>query len=234
MEGEKGDSPHLPGPTFGRCPPSGFAQMGTVPFFPWTGALWLVLLAMAQAGCCQDGQKPCNDITPGAIPQPNGTYACQWIHGQMARADQDNFVIYQYEWSADATQAEATKLTPFGQEHLARIALGLCQVPFPVVIEPSSDQRVDESRRLAVLEALAYNRVPIMPDRVILGRPEAEGLYGQEAPGVARGMLGTSSGGQGTGATGGGATGSNLGGVSTSGGAGLGVGIGVGVGSNLY
>jgi uncharacterized membrane protein YfcA len=32
---EKGDSPHLPRPTFGRCPPSGCsAQMGTVPFFP--------------------------------------------------------------------------------------------------------------------------------------------------------------------------------------------------------
>ena len=31
----KGDSPHLPGPTSGRCPPEGcFAQMGTVPFFP--------------------------------------------------------------------------------------------------------------------------------------------------------------------------------------------------------
>ena len=31
--GEKGDSPHLPGPTFGRCPPEGcFAPMGTVPF----------------------------------------------------------------------------------------------------------------------------------------------------------------------------------------------------------
>jgi cytidylate kinase len=31
---ENGDSPHLPRPTSGRCPPSGcFAQMGTVPFF---------------------------------------------------------------------------------------------------------------------------------------------------------------------------------------------------------
>ena len=82
----------------------------------------------------------CNDIAPGAIPQPNGTYACQWTHAEKARADQDNFVIYQYEWSADGT-----KLTPSGQGHVAQIAQGLCQVPFPVVIEPSSDRRVDES-----------------------------------------------------------------------------------------
>ena len=31
---EEGDSPHLPGPTYGRCPPEGcFAPMGAVPFF---------------------------------------------------------------------------------------------------------------------------------------------------------------------------------------------------------
>ena len=97
-----------------------------------------------------DRPGSCNDITPGAIPQPNGTYTCQWIHGETARANQDNFVIYQYEWDADGM-----RLTPFGQEHLARIAQGLSQVPFPVVIEPSCDPRVNESRRMAVLEALA-------------------------------------------------------------------------------
>ena len=69
-------------------------------------------------------RKSCDDIPPGAIPQPNGTYACQWIHAETARADQDNFVIYQYEWSADGT-----KLTPFGQEHVARIAKGCRKCP---------------------------------------------------------------------------------------------------------
>ena len=63
------------------------------------------------------GCHTCNDITPGAIPQPNGTYACQWIHAEKARAAQDKFVIYQYEWSADVT-----KLTPSGQGHVAQIA----------------------------------------------------------------------------------------------------------------
>ena len=137
-----------------------------------------------------------------------------------ARADQDNFVIYQYEWSADVT-----KLTPSGQGHVAQIAQGLCQVPFPVVIEPSSDRRVDESRRMAVLEALASSGNPVTPDRVILGRPEAEGLYGQEAPGIARGMFGTQTGGQstgvgtlGAGATLGGTQGGMIGGAGISGG----------------
>ena len=71
-------------------------------------------MVAAVSGC-----HTCNDIAPGAIPQPNGTYACQWVHAEKARADQDKFVIYQYEWSADAT-----KLTPSGQEHVAQIAQG--------------------------------------------------------------------------------------------------------------
>ena len=172
--------------------------------------IFLVPFAVAVVSGCHT----CNNITPGAIPQPNGTYACQWVHAERARAAQDNFVIYHYEWSADVT-----KLTPSGQGHVAQIAQAMCQVPFPVVIEPSSDRRLDDLRRMAVLEALASSGNPVPPDRVILGRPEAEGLYGQEAPGVARGMLSTQTGGQntgvgtpGTGATLGGTQGSMYGG----------------------
>ena len=131
---------------------------------PWTSALWSVLLALAISGC-QSGHKACEDIPPGAIPQPNGTYLCQWNHAEMARADRDNFVIYQYEWSADPT-----KLTQFGQDHLVRIAQGLPQVCFPVLIERSPDQHLDELRRMAVLEALANCHVPIVPERVVIGR----------------------------------------------------------------
>ncbi|MGO8746610.1 MAG: hypothetical protein ACLQNE_11535 [Thermoguttaceae bacterium] len=186
----------------------------------------LGLFAVAAVAGCHT-----NDIVPGAIPQPNGTYACQWMHAEMARADQDKFVIYQYEWSADVA-----KLTPFGQRHVAQIVQRLCQVPCPVVIEPSSDQRVDESRRMAVLEALASHGAPVASDRVILGRPEAEGLYGLEATGVATRMLSNRGGGQGAGggALGGGAAmGGTQGGMSGSaiGGAGTSGGIGGGAGS---
>jgi uncharacterized membrane protein YgcG len=193
---------------------------------PWTSALSSILLALAVSGC-QSGHKACEDIPPGAIPQPNGAYLCQWNHAEIARADRDNFVIYQYEWSADGT-----KLTQFGQEHMKRIAQGLPQVCFPVVIEPSSDQNLNEIHRMAVLEALANCHASIVPERVVLGRSEAEGLYGQEALGVERGMLGNQAGGgQGagmtgggaTGSTGGGATGSFGGGASSSGGAGIGI-----------
>ena len=112
-------------------------------------------------------------------------------------------MIYQYEWSADGT-----KLTPRGEEHIACLAKRLPSVTFPVVVEQTSDENLNQSRRAAVLNALAACHAPIDPNRVICGRSEAEGLYSQEAAGIARQWLGGtgggSSGGQAAGTLGGG------------------------------
>jgi hypothetical protein len=135
-----------------------------------------------------------NDIVPGAIPEPNGTYACQWIQAQKARAEQDDFVIYEYEWSYDGIT-----LTPNGQKHVVRIAQQIQQSPWLIVIEPTADDQVNLARKAAVLDALAKSGVAIAADRVILGHPEAEGLYGQEALGITARMLRTGVRGQGLG-----------------------------------
>ena len=186
-----------------------------------SGAIWLLLMVAAFVPGCHNGKecKSCNDITPGAIPQPNGTYACQWIHAEMARADKDEFVIYQYEWAADGT-----KLTSTGESHVAGIAQRLPEVPFPIVIEPSPDQRVNESRRLAVLKSLADCHVQVGRDRVVLERSEAEGLYGDEAVGTSSKMLGGRNGRQGTVGT---STSLSVGGTTASSSSGSSIGIGI-------
>jgi len=199
-------------------------QFSTRKYVP--GGICLILfLVMAVFGCRNNQPcRSCNDIVPGAIPQPNGTYACQWVHAERARAAQDSFVIYHYEWSADPT-----KLTPSGQEHLAKIANGLCQKPFPIVIEPSADRRLDELRKATVLETLVNGGCPVNPDRVIFSKPEAEGLYGLEAPAVARRMLSSQSSGMGMGssAVGQGAFGGSQGNFGMSSGVGAGIGGGI-------
>lgn len=165
---------------------------------PSTGAYWLLLLATAvYAGCnfCEPHRSCCNDIPPGAIPQPSGTYACQWVHAEMGRADQENFVIYQYEWSADGVT-----LTPYGHEHVGYIAKRFCQAAMPVVIEPSPEARVNEARKREVITCLANCGVQPNSEGVVLCRSEAEGLYGQEAPGIADAMLNSRRGGLGVGA----------------------------------
>jgi hypothetical protein len=174
-------------------------------------ASWLALLAVA-AGCHSD-PSTCNDIPAGAIPQPCGTYVCKWNHAETARADQVNFVIYLYEWSADPA-----KLTPHGQDHLDCLSARLVQAACPVVIETSHDEKLDAARREEIVKALAGKNVLMAAERVVVGQSEAEGLYGQEAPGIAAGMFGGQPGGGGAGATGGGATGSIGGGGATGGG----------------
>jgi hypothetical protein len=160
----------------------------------WAHALLcgILLALVVTSGCCNPfgkEHKSCNDITPGAIPQPNGTHACQWIHAQTARADQDKFVIYQYEWAADGVS-----LTQYGQDHVMQIARGLPQVSCSVVIEPVANPQVNDARRQTVFEALVNSGCQVGADRIVFGRSEAEGLYGKEAPGISSSMLGTQSG----------------------------------------
>ena len=105
---EKGDSPHLPRPTFGRCPPGGghharmvVAQMGTVPFFR-SGIRYLALAAVLAATLLvgipptaaeQSGQQVwlvsthraprCGDLERGSARiqywQLDPSAECQWL-----------------------------------------------------------------------------------------------------------------------------------------------------------
>jgi hypothetical protein len=159
-----------------------------------------------------------------AIPAPPGTYVCQWTAAEATRAEADKFVFYQYEWERDKAQ-----LGPFGQRHAAQVAERLPCVPYPVVIEPSDDGKLDESRRLAILQALACEGKSVPLERIVVGHGEAEPLYAQEAPAIYRGMFSNQTGGGAMGGFGGG-VGTSVGGMGGGmGGGGIGAG-GMGVG----
>ena len=142
---------------------------------------------------CHFGEH-CKDIPPGAIPQPVGTYVCQWQHEQMNRAEADDFVIYHYEWLRETNQ-----FSPFGGQHVVRIAKRLPYEPFSVVIEPSHDSGLDQARVSAVVELLAEQGLPDAHQRVKVGTPIGEGLYGQEAPNATSTLFGNQRGGRGGG-----------------------------------
>lgn len=147
---------------------------------------WLSLLAAGSLFCgwcagCKQGPGPlcpdkCADIPSGAMPRPAGTYVCQWQHAQMDRAEKEEFVIHQYEWF----QGGRT-LGPDGRRHLATMTLRLAHEPYPVVISASDDPDKDEMRRQTIVEALAMDGVSDADQRVLIAKPEAEGLYGPEA-----------------------------------------------------
>src|SRR6266849_1544325 len=181
----------------------------------------LALAATAQGGDKNDRWycvNNCANIPTGAQPAPPGTYINKFIEIQAGIAEADDFVLYKHMWFKAGTE-----LGPLGRYQLDLISRRLARVPFPVVVETSMNDGLDQQRREIIVSLLAA-RGFTDPSRVVVAFPQAEGLYGDEAPRIYNQLLfGGGIGGQGGR---GGITGGTLGG----GIGGLG-GIGGGLGS---
>lgn len=191
--------------------------------------LLIVTIAAVLPGCasirgifCQD---PCADIPKGALPAALGTATCQWQNLQSLRAEQDYFVIYGNEWLC-APDEDGARLGPFGRRHLEELAARIAYEPFTIVIAKSADAGLDTARRAAVVAFLMNCGVADAEHLVVIGRGEANGLYGVEAPAISQRFLSTGISGAGGG---GGQTGGAFGGR----GIGLGLGIGRGIGGGF-
>ncbi|MCI0681332.1 MAG: hypothetical protein L0Y71_04440 [Gemmataceae bacterium] len=188
-------------------------------------ARWLGAAALsALVGChsCDPAFGPaCADIPPGAIPQPLGTYACQWQTAQAERAELDDFVVYMNEWAE-----RSALLGPCGRAHLSAIARRLDSIPAQVMVQQSADPELDLARLATVIEFLAQLGVGDAGSRVIIGTPEAEGLYGFEAPRAVRGYTRGIGPGGGAATTGFGGAGSGMSGTTGSGFGGGGLNVG--------
>lgn len=132
------------------------------------------------SGCASTVEKctfdPCPDFPPGAMPPKTGTHVRQIMDMQSMKAEADDFVIYKNEWFMGGVD-----LGPYGKYHLQQIAQRLPSVPFPVVIQTTTDPRLNELRRLEVVKALSLAGLGDVEQRVVVGFPEGEGLYGDEA-----------------------------------------------------
>lgn len=156
-----------------------------------------LLMAAIVTGCQHDGNlvgaHRCADIPPGAVPAEQGTYVCQWQKWQHARAEQNYFVIYDNEWRFGANE-DGTRLGPFGERHLEDLTARLDYQPYSIVIDKTEDNELDQSRWMYVVNYLEQQGVADPQARVLIGRGDAEGLYGLEAPGIGSGFLGYGSG----------------------------------------
>jgi hypothetical protein len=146
------------------------------------GCLLAVSLALPAVALADgDGSRwyqinNCATIPKGAQPAPLGTYINKFIEIQSGIAEQDDFVLYKHMW-----YKAGTELGPLGRYQLDLISRRLATVPFPVVIETSKNDSIDEQRRdiiVSLLAARGFND----PSRVIVAYPTAEGLFGDEAP----------------------------------------------------
>jgi uncharacterized membrane protein YgcG len=126
----------------------------------------------------------CATIVPGSLPAPNGSFVRQFQLVQTNKAEMDDFVIYAHEWYMSGKD-----LGPYGEYHVVQIAQRMPFVPYPVLIEVSLSAELNECRRRLVIERLASFGVTDAANRVVLGRPEAEGLNGPESFRVYQGLL---------------------------------------------
>ena len=146
----------------------------------------IVIPLLLIVGCRSDGHSgadKCADIPPGAIPRPAGTYACQWQHAQIDRANQENYVIYENEWYQGGRE-----LGPTGQVQVGDLAHHLDETPCKVFIVPHFDvdhnswnNDLNKQRVEYVVGLLTTNGVTDAAQRVQIALPHAEGLYGEEA-----------------------------------------------------
>ena len=127
----------------------------------------------------------CSTIPKGAIPQPYGWFVHGWQNAQCAKAEADDFVIYKHEWFKGGAE-----LGPYGIYHIQQILKRLPGVPFPVLLEVETQNPArNEMRRAVIVNYLAQVGFRDPETRVVLGYPEAGGLYGDEAPRIYRQLI---------------------------------------------
>jgi hypothetical protein len=165
----------------------------------WTGCLLGAQVLVGPAAARADGHgvgwwiaqlinpDNCAGVPKGAQPAPLGTYVNKFIQIQESKAEMDDFVFYKHMWFRGGTD-----LGPLGRYQLDMMTARLRNVPFPVVVETSMNEKLDERRRdviIALLKMRGYDD----PSRVVIAFSIAEGLYGDEAPRIYSGLIGLNS-----------------------------------------
>ena len=191
----------------------------------WGLVLASLLLSGGVAGCGMTDNRAwwnvdnCSAIPRGAIPRVPGLFLSQINAGQQDRAQAEKLVVYKHEW-----YLEKTEPGPAGRRHLASIRQMLDCVPpnWPVVVEPvepedeevvsfEATRKLNEARRKKVVDVLVAQGYPQANERVIIGYPTAEGLYGDPAALIGGRYIFTQSGfGMGGGMMGGGMMGGGM------------------------
>jgi hypothetical protein len=114
---------------------------------------------------------------PPALPaEPLGAASHRIFAAQVAAARQDHFVFYECEWKAGTA-----RLGPAGLAHLEKVAQVISNTGYPVIIEGHPEAILNDQRRAVIVASLTAAGVTDAERRVVVGRPPAEGLYGEEA-----------------------------------------------------
>jgi hypothetical protein len=121
--------------------------------------------------------------------KPFGASLRAHMNTQVCNGTKDRMVLYRYDFH-EGILGPADKLNPHGQRRLTELARMLrCNI-FPLVIEPSlNDPALDTARRDHVLELLKDSTFECPEDWVVVRRPNAKGLSGEDAMQVYKNLM---------------------------------------------
>jgi hypothetical protein len=119
-------------------------------------------------------------------PRPLGSAMYEAGKIMTANAAEAGLVLHRFDFVEGTSE-----LSQRGGDQLAKHAAQLAVSPFPLIVERTPENpALAESRRYAVLAALARGSCPVPSDRVLVGVPKAHGLSGTDAYVIAGNALG--------------------------------------------
>jgi hypothetical protein len=151
-----------------------------------TTRLWstLAALAVVTAGCHHTSK---NAHLGDFAPKPNGTISDEVWQQQEANAEASDFVVHEHEWVGNSAHLNAA-----GAEHVKQIAARAAEVPFPILVERSSDsslagtqyefpvhgdEQLDLQRRSTIVDLLSQMGVGESDQRVLVSPALTPGFY---------------------------------------------------------
>jgi len=124
------------------------------------------------------------EIPPGAMPDAPGEHVRRFQATQVKNAEAIQYAVFLNEWYMGGTE-----LGPYGEHHVQRMIRYLPTVPHPVLIQPAPDAAINEIRRNVIVGKLLNGGILDAETRVRIANPDAEGLFGDEAPRIYDQML---------------------------------------------
>lgn len=121
--------------------------------------------------------------------KPFGSSLRAHVNRQIRNGTRDRMVLYLYDFH-DAGLGDETTLNPHGLRRLDDLRRMMQCNSTPLVIEPSGkNAELDEARREHVLSLLQDSTFAVPEDWVVVARPDARGLHGEDALSVHQRML---------------------------------------------
>jgi hypothetical protein len=134
-------------------------------------------------------QQPCTAAKEFPVmPDPLGQHIDRFVSVQTANAAPARFIFFPNEWYMGGHE-----LGPMGSQHLLAVAHAPSNAKFPIVVEASGNQSLDEARRIQLVLELHRLGMVDADHRVVVNLPSGAGLHGEQAEQVYQSWLATGS-----------------------------------------